>query len=89
MPSYKYDDDGSQHEQFEVITSWEKLVADYAGISLLDVYELPYFDYLILRRDAFISEYRKSEKGQEWLDNAWRMTITTMDVEKVREAFGN
>lgn len=64
------------------------MVADYAGISLPEVYDLRITDYLILRRDAFIHAYRQSEVGREWLDNAWRMTQTTMDVESLREAFG-
>lgn len=64
-------------------------MADYAGISLPEVYSLLISDYLILRRDAFIHAYRQSEVGREWLDNAWRMTQTKMDVEGLRETFGS
>lgn len=66
----------------------EKLVADYAGIGLPDVQKLPIDAYLALRRDAFVSELGRSEKGREYLENAWRMTLTDADREASRKAFG-
>ena len=73
---------------FSVPTTMETLVADYAGRGLPDVQKLPGDTYMALRRDAFISELGKSEKGREYLENAWRMTLTGADREASRKAFG-
>lgn len=64
------------------------MVAEYANISLYDVEEMDYFDYLVIRRDAFISKLRQTEKGQEYLDNAYRLTQTEPERDKLRSMFG-
>lgn len=67
------------------LTFWLRLVSQYAGLSLLQVEELGLVDYLILRRDAFIERLSKTEAGQEYLENAWRMTQTEPDRLRLRE----
>lgn len=64
------------------------MVADYARISILEVEKLDYIDYLILRRDAFISKLRLTEKGQQYLDDAYRLEQTKADKNTLRERFG-
>lgn len=54
-------------------------MAEYTGLTLYDVRELDYLDYLLLRRDAFIHKLNQTEKGREYLDNAWRMEQTKPD----------
>lgn len=54
-------------------------MAEYTGLTLYDVRELDYLDYLLLRRDAFIHKMNQTEKGREYLDNAWRMEQTKPD----------
>lgn len=54
-------------------------MAEYTGLTLYDVRELDYIDYLLLRRDAFIHKMNQTEKGREYLDNAWRMEQTQPD----------
>ncbi|MFQ9545614.1 MAG: hypothetical protein ACLR02_11400 [Clostridium sp.] len=44
-------------------------------------------DYLMLRRDAFISKCNETEKGREYLDNAWRISQTKPERNKLREKF--
>lgn len=61
------------------------MVADYAGISLLEVGDLDHYDYLVLRRDAFIYRLSRTEEGQEYLDNAWRMEQTKPDRAALRK----
>lgn len=61
------------------------MVAEYAGLSLLEVGELDYIQYLIWRRDAFIHKLSQSEAGQEYLDNAWRMEQTEPDRAALRK----
>lgn len=55
---------------------------------MLEVEELDYLDYLLYRRDAFIYRMSQSEKGQEYLDNAWRLEQTEPDRKSLRNKFG-
>lgn len=63
-------------------------MSDYTGLSFFEIQELNYIDYLQYRRDAFIYQKEQSEKGREYLDNAWRITQTSPDKSKLREKFG-
>lgn len=63
-------------------------MARYLGISVLEVEELDYIDYLMYRRDAFIHRMSQTEKGQEYLDKAWRLEQVKPDRKALREQFG-
>lgn len=67
---------------------WEKLVADYTGLNFNEIEQLDYLDYLQYRRDAFIYSRQQTEKGREYLENAWRLTQTEPDKDKLRDKFG-
>jgi hypothetical protein len=71
-----------------ITTTWEHLVAEYTGLNILQVEELDYIDYLIYRRDAFIYRMSQTEKGEEYLNNAWRLEQTKPDRESLRKKFG-
>ena len=64
------------------------MVADYARISLFDVQEMDYLEYLSIRRDAFIYMQNQTEEGQEYLDNAYRLEQTEADRGALRSHFG-
>ena len=55
---------------------------------MLEVEELDYFDYLQYRRDAFIYSLSKTEQGQEYLDNAYRLEQTEPDRKSLKKRFG-
>jgi hypothetical protein len=55
---------------------------------MLQVEDLDYLDYLLYRRDAFIYFMSQSEKGEEYLNNAWRLEQTKPDRESLRNKFG-
>ena len=57
-------------------------------MTILQVGDMDYIDYLRYRRDAFIHMMSQSEKGQEYLDNAYRLEQTTPDREALRDKFG-
>ena len=80
--------DDSKGHNYTIITSDERLVAQYTGLNILQVEELDYLDYLIYRRDAFIYFMSQSEKGEEYLNNAWRLEQTEPDRESLRKKFG-
>lgn len=63
-------------------------MADYAGLSLIEVGRLDYIQYLVWRRDAFIYMMSRTEAGQEYLDNAWRFEQTEPDRSALRKKFG-
>lgn len=60
-------------------------MAEYAGLSLIEVRGLNYLQYLIWRRDAYIHMLSRTEAGQEYLDNAWRMEQTKPDRVRLRK----
>lgn len=63
-------------------------MSEYTGLNFLEVSQLNYLQYLIWRRDAYIYMLSRTEKGQEYLDNAWRMEQTKPDRAALREKFG-
>ena len=71
-----------------IVTTDEHLVARYTGLNILQVEELDYLDYLLYRRDAFIYFMSQTEKGEQYLDNAWRLEQTKPDRESLRKKFG-
>lgn len=65
-----------------------KIVADYANISIPQVLELNIIDYLTFLRDAVIYNNMQSDKGIEWLDNAWILEQDKPDRQGLRDNFG-
>jgi len=63
-------------------------VADYTGLNFLEVSQLNYLQFLIWKRDAWIYMLSRTETGQEYLDEAWRLEQTKPDRAKLRERFG-
>ena len=55
---------------------------------MLEVEELECFDYLQYRRDAFIYFMNQTEKGEEYLNNAYRLEQTSPDRRALRQQFG-
>lgn len=55
---------------------------------MLEVEELDYIDYLRYRRDAFIYFMSQTEKGEEYLNNAYRLEQTSPDRKALRKQFG-
>ncbi len=67
---------------------FEHLVHEYSGLSFFEIEELDYFDWLVLRRDAFIHAMNKTEKGKKYLDEAWLHEQTEPDRASMRKKFG-
>ena len=63
-------------------------MAEYTGLNFFEIAEMNYLQYLVWRRDAFIDMLSKTESGQEYLDNAWRMEQTTPDRAALRKKLG-
>jgi hypothetical protein len=69
-------------------TWYKHLVREYTGLNFHQVKQLNYIEYLAYRRDAFINWLNRSEAGQEYLRNAWRMEQTEPDRAALRRKFG-
>lgn len=64
------------------------MVADYTGLNFHQVGELELIQYLTWRRDAYIYLLTRTEEGQEYLDNCWRMEQTDIDRVALRRKLG-
>ena len=53
-----------------------------------EVRKLEYIQFLTWRRDAFIWWLSRTEEGQKYLDNAWRLEQTQPDRAALRKQFG-
>lgn len=78
----------SKGHNYLITTTWEHLVAQYTGLNILQVQELDYVEYLRYRRDAFIYRMSQTEKGEKYLNNAWRLEQTKPDRDGLRKKFG-
>lgn len=68
--------------------TWEKMTADYLRISVPDVQGLDFIYYLAARRDAYIECLSSTPEGIEYLEEAWRLTLTEPDREAARKHLG-
>ena len=67
--------------KYTIYTCGEKLVADYAGLNLYEIDMIPILEYWMLERDAVIYSYSRTEKGREYLNNAYRLEQVEADEE--------
>lgn len=72
---------------FNLSLTWDKLVADFANISITAVQSLNYVDYLILRREALIHSLSKTAEGREMLEDAYCFEQTEPDRASLRSWF--
>ena len=63
----------------------EKRVAEYLKITMLEVEELDFVEYLFFLREAFIYNCSQTDEGKEYLRNAKRLEETNPDRIKLRE----
>ena len=87
LPFYPLSDKAGGH-QYKIATWYKRLVSEYTGLDFHQVGQLNYVEYLTYRRDAFIYTLNQTDKGQEYLDNAWRMEQTEPDRAALRRKFG-
>jgi len=69
-------------------TSDFKVVSDYSLLNFNEVQNLSIFEYFGLLHDAVVWNCSKSEKGLEYLENAWNYSQTSPDRNQLRKIFG-
>ena len=78
LPYYKTDKSPND-VKYTIYTELDKLAADYANISLYEIDDILITEYWLILRDAFIYRLSQTEKGREYLKNAYRLTQTEAD----------
>lgn len=78
----------SEGIDYEINSFYEHMVSRYTGLTMLEVENLDIVLYLSYRRDAFIYKMSQTEKGREYLSNAYRLDQTTPDRKSLRDQFG-
>lgn len=78
LPYYKTEKSPND-VKYTVYTNLDKLAADYANINLYEIDDIPITEYWLILRDAFIHRLSQTEKGREYLKNAYRLTQTEAD----------
>ena len=63
-------------------------MADYTGLNFFEIGQLNYLQYLVWRRDAWIHMLSRTEVGQAYLDEAWRLEQTEPDRPALRKKYG-
>lgn len=61
------------------------MVSEFTGLNFHEIKSLYYDEFLLYVRDAFIYKLEQSESGREYLRNAYRITQTKPEREKIRE----
>ena len=78
IPYYPVED-SKDTVKYDRYTVSDKLVADYANMNIYEIDNISILDYWCLARDAFILKLSQTEKGREYLNNAYRITCTEAD----------
>lgn len=55
---------------------------------MFEVFALDVFTYWALLHDAVVYGNAQTDEGRKWLKNAWRLTQTEPDREKLHEKYG-
>ena len=61
------------------------MVSDYTRLNFNEVLKLDCYTFKKLLIHAFITKMRSTQEGQEWLENAWILTRTDMETDKLQQ----
>lgn len=79
VPYYPGKSNTEDEVKYTAYTVTDKLVADYANMSIYDIDKISILDYWLLERDAFIAALSKTKSGREYLNNAYRIKQVDAD----------
>ena len=66
-----------------------KVVSDYSGLTILEVWNLRYFTYCRLLRDSIIYRLTQSDEGLSKLKEAYAFEQTSPDLEAIEKFTGD
>ena len=73
---------------FENTTQEEKIIQEYTGIDFLRIEEISVFDYWRYLHDAVVWNCNQTEKGKQYLENAYNYTQTKADRQGLSKLIG-
>lgn len=73
---------------FKCVSGFKKIVADYSGCSIQNVYNMDIFEYWGILHDAVVWNRSSTEEGREYLENAYMYMQEKPDRETARKFFG-
>lgn len=88
LPYFPSEESEEEGYSYEVYTGSDKIVADYAKLSIIEVNNLNYVDFLILRKDAYINKMSQTEKGRDYLEQCYCFESEKPDRAALRKQFG-
>lgn len=88
LPYYP-EEDSDEGYSYDVPTFYENLISKYANLSLINVMELNYVDYLMLKKNAFIHCLKQTKDGRDYLEKAYCLEQEKPDRAALRAQFGN
>ena len=86
-PETKIREDNDVRHNYQIKHYYEHLVRDFTGLNFNEIDELEYPKYLEYLRDAYIYTLSQSERGTDYLNNAWILSRTDADLDKL-DKFG-
>lgn len=79
----KYFESEGWENNYDTSSGEIKAIGDYTGLSFNEVMDLPMSLFLLLRKDAWIYNNMRSEKGKEFMKALWRLRQTEPDYDAI------
>ncbi|MEL7646976.1 MAG: hypothetical protein AAGU76_02730 [Sedimentibacter sp.] len=86
IPYYPVNSENKGYE-YEIYTAEFKIISEYSGLNFIEVSDLDFDVYKLLFRDAYIWKLQQTERGQEYMQNAYILEQSNPDREKLRQHF--
>ena len=80
----KYFESDEWENSYSLLSGELKAIADYTGLSIKEVTNLPISLFLLFKKDSWIANNLKSQKGREFLKDLYRLQRTEADVDAIR-----
>ena len=70
--------------EYTLLSGELKAIADYTGLSIKQVNNLPLSLFLLFKKDSWIANNLKSQQGRDFLKDLHRLQRTDADVDAIR-----
>lgn len=71
--------------EYTLLSGELKAIADYTGLSIRQVINLPLSLFLLFKKDSWIANNLKSQQGRDFLKDLYRLQQTEADVDAIRK----
>lgn len=81
----KYFASDEWESEYTLLSGELKAIADYTGLSIREVTDLPISLFLLFKKDSWIANNLKSQQGRDFLKDLHRLQQTKADVNAIRD----